>query len=761
MLNILRRIVQEINTAHDFGEALLILVKRVRDAVETQACSVFLIDQATKEYVLMATAGLNSEAIGAVRLKLGEGLVGLVGEREEPINLDDAPSHPSFCYQPEIGEERFKAFLGVPIIHHRELFGVMIIQQEESRRFGENEEAFLVTISAQLAGIIAHAEATGVIASLFGTKNNTALPVKDICLEGIASSPGIGIGTAVLVYPPADLDAVPDRQIEDIAAEIQLFNSALTSARQEIKTLAERFSKNLPSQEHALFDVYIRILDDGGLGIEVIQEINKGLWAQAALRKVIKKHVRQFEALEDSYLRERASDIHDLGRRVLAYLQEKQQPIQHYPENTILIGEEVTAAALAEVPEGKLAGVVSVRGSSNSHVAILARALAIPAVMGVDGLTSQNTSLEATEIIVDGHYGQVYISPSPELSREFIALVEEERELDTTLAELHGVPAITPDGHMIALFVNTGLPADAGLSLSVGAEGVGLYRTEIPFMARDRFPAEEEQRIIYRQLLNAFAPRPVIMRTLDIGGDKTLSYFPVIEDNPFLGWRGIRITLDHPEVFLMQVRAMLKASHGFDNLRIMLPMITSTRELDDALELVNQAYSEVTEEGLEIIKPPMGVMVEVPSAVYQVKSLARRVDFLSVGTNDLTQYLLAVDRNNARVAQLYDCLHPAVIHALMHIVEGARSEGKQVSICGEMASDPAAIVLLLAMGFHALSMNSVALPRVKWLIRNFPLRRARELLTDVLEMEEPNRIRFHLEEALESAGLAGLIRAGR
>ncbi len=510
-----------------------------------------------------------------------------------------------------------------------------------------------------------------------------------------------------------------------------------------------------------MFEVYQQILDQSGLGEEVITEIKEGHWAQGALRRVIKRHVRQFETLEDPYLRERTTDIRDLGLRVLSHLQEQQQPIHEYPEATILIGEEVTAAALAEVPEGKLAGIVSVRGSSNSHVAILARALGVPAVMGVDGLAVANCPFENTEIIVDGYYGQVYISPSPDLRQEFQILADEERELDTNLAELHGLPAITPDGHMMALFVNTGLAADAGMSLSVGAEGVGLYRTEVPFMVRDRFPVEEEQRIIYRQLLNAFAPRPVIMRTLDIGSDKNLPYFPIIEDNPSLGWRGVRVTLDHPDVFLVQVRAMLKASMGLDNLRIMLPMVTTIKELEDSFEMIDKAYNELVEEGLTITKPPLGVMIEVPSAVYQVRSIAKRVDFLSVGSNDLTQYILAVDRNNARVASLYDSLHPAVLSSLMQVVEGVRAEGKQVSICGEMANDPAAVILLLAMGFNALSMTSVALPRVKWVIRSITMRRAKELLDEVMVMEEPSIIRYHLEQALDQAGLGGLIRAGK
>lgn len=756
----LRRIVQEINSASDFREALQIMVSRAREAMETEASTIFLLDHNTKEFVMMATDGLNPEFVGKLRLKLGKGLIGLVAEREEPINVNNAQKHPNFSLHPEIGEEKFHSFLGVPIIHHKELYGVIMVQQQEPRKYDETEEAFLVTLSAQLGGVLAHAEALGYANSLFD-QNKTKPNSHELCLEGLPASPGVGIGKAVLVFPPSDLDAVPDRAIESISDEINLFKKALKEAREEIEGLAAKLSENLPTQERALFTAYLSILDDNGIGIEVINEIKKGNWAQGSLRKVIKKHIRQFENLEDSYFSERASDIKDLGLRVLSHLQEQQQPIHDYPNETVLIGEEVSAAALAEIPEGKLVGIVSLKGSSNSHVAILARALGIPVVMGVDGLNLNQLNLDGVSVIVDGYYGQLYIQPSPELLQEFEILVKEEKELDTNLAELRNLPANTPDGHSMSLFVNTGLAADAGLALSVGAEGVGLFRTEVPFMVRDSFPAEEEQRIIYRQLLNAFAPRPVIMRTLDIGGDKQLPYFPISEENPALGWRGIRVTLDHPEVFLMQIRAMLKASVGFDNLRILLPMISVVRELDEALELIEQAISEVREEGLAVQRPPIGVMIEVPSAVFLIKQFAKKVDFMSVGSNDLVQYVLAVDRNNARVSTLYEPLHPTIIYLLTHIAESCRSEGTPVSICGEIASDPAILILLIAMGYNALSMNSVSLLRMKWVIRTVPLSKAKEILTNVLQMDDPNRIRYYLEQCIEQMGLGGLIRAGK
>lgn len=755
MLDVIRRIVQQVNAAHDFKEALQMMVQSIRKAMSTQACTVFLVDPQTHEYVLMATEGLNADSVGKVRLGPHQGLVGLIGEREEPINLDDASAHPNYKHFPELGEEKYNAFLGVPIIHQRQLLGVLLTQQAEQRRFDEAEEAFLITMSAQLAGVIAHAEAKGIIANLLYPSSSKMSAV----IEGIAGSAGIGIGTAVVVYPLADLAAVPERKAENVAAEISLFEKALAAAQEDMSQLAKQFAPTLPEEERALFEVYLKILDRSSLGAEVVEEIRTGHWAQGALKRVIKRHIRHFEMMDDDYLRERASDFRDLGRRVLAHLQSPQQTAVQYAPQTVLVGEEITPAALAEVPAGCLVGVVSTRGSSNSHVAILARAMGVPAVLGAEGLPY--SELEGQNVIVDGYQGQVHLTPSERLCRQYQQLLAEQRALDADLELLRGLPAETLDGHQVALFVNIGLAADAGLAFSSGSEGVGLYRTEIPFMMRERFPAEEEQRTIYRQVLNAFAPRPVIMRTLDIGGDKALPYFTIKEDNPFLGWRGIRVTLDHPEVFLMQVRAMLRASAGLNNLRIMLPMISGVGEVDEALRLFKQAFQEVRAEGADIVMPQMGIMVEVPSAVYQARELAARVDFLSVGSNDLTQYLLAVDRNNSRVGELYDALHPAVLRALQQIIQAAHDVQTPVSICGEMTSDPAGVILLLGMGYDVLSMNATSLPRMKWLIRNFTVAQAQQVLAAVLALETPAQIRCHLEQVLIENNLAGLVRASK
>ncbi|MDD1506303.1 phosphoenolpyruvate--protein phosphotransferase [Pseudomonas sp. CNPSo 3701] len=751
MLNTLRKIVQEVNAAKDLKAALGIIVQRVKETMGTQVCSVYLLDPEANRFVLMATDGLNKRSIGKVSMAPNEGLVGLVGTREEPLNLENASEHPRYRYFAETGEERYASFLGSPIIHHRRVMGVLVVQQKERRQFDEGEEAFLVTMSAQLAGVIAHAEATGSIRGL----GKQGKGIQEAKFVGVPGSPGAAVGTAVVVLPPADLEVVPDKTIDDIDAELKLFQDALEGVRADMRNLSERMATQLRPEERALFDVYQMMLEDAALGNEVVNVIKTGQWAQGALRHVVSEHINRFELMDDAYLRERASDVRDLGRRLLAYLQQARQQTLVYPDNCILVAEELSPAMLGEVPEGKLVGLVSVQGSGNSHVAIFARAMGIPTVMGAVELPY--SKIDGIQLIVDGYHGEVFTNPSEILRKQYFDVVEEDRQLNEGLAALRELPCETLDGHHMPLWVNTGLLADVVRAQERGAEGVGLYRTEVPFMVKDRFPSEKEQLAIYREQLSAFHPLPVTMRTLDVGGDKGLSYFPIKEENPFLGWRGIRVTLDHPEIFLVQVRAMLKASEGLNNLRILLPMISGIQELEESLHLIHRAWGEVRDEGTDVPLPPIGVMIEIPAAVYQTRDLARQVDFLSVGSNDLTQYLLAVDRNNPRVADLYDFLHPAVLQALTKVVDDAHAEGKPVSICGEMAGDPSAAVLLMAMGFDSLSMNATNLPKVKWLLRQISLSKAKDLLGQAMRFDNPQVIHSTLQLALRNLGLGRMI----
>jgi len=755
MLDTLRRLVQEVNAARTLGQALDIIVHRVKPIVHADVCSIFLNNSTEQNYVLMATDGLHPEAVGQVRLTREQGLVGLVVRRAEPVNLGDAATHPDYLYFPESGEEQFHAFLGVPIIQHRKVLGVLVAQRKLQQAFDEDCETLLITLAAQLSGAIAHAEASGGISGLEEPSSRQDGRV----LQGQPGAPGVAIGSACVMYPFADIHAIPERHIDDVSAELTAFDGAIERVKQDIRDMSDRLAGKLPAEERALFDVYGLMLESESFTGAMRDLIEAGNWAPGALREIIVEHEQLFGEMEDAYLRERIDDVRDLGRRILTSLQQDDRQPRQFVDHTVLVGEEITASMLAEVPVDKLAGVVSVKGSRTSHVAILARAMGVPTVMGVTDLPVAR--VDGVRIIADGYAGRVYVSPSEAVEAEYLGFINEEAALQQELLALKDLPAQTRDGEHILLFVNTGLLADLTPSRESGAEGVGLYRTEFPFMVRQRFPGEDEQTQVYRQVLEAFNPRPVSLRTLDIGGDKSLPYFPIVEDNPFLGWRGIRITLDHPEIFLVQVRAMMRASEGLSNLNILLPMITDVSEVRDALALIHQAYAELLEDGFEIKMPRIGVMIEVPSAVYQAGSLARRVDYLSIGTNDLTQYLLAVDRNNARVAGLYDSLHPAVIRAMLQVVDSARVHGKPVSVCGEMAGDPAAAILLVGMGIKMLSMSVSSLARVKWVIRNISRERAEEILSEVLVMEEVHSVRDYLNSKLDEAGMGSLIRAGK
>lgn len=753
MLTALSRIVHEMDLVGDLPAALNVVVKNIYEELALDACAIFLLDDERAEYVLLAAAGVSTELIGKLRIKLGEGLIGQVGEREEVINLNDASAYSDIV---DLSDEEFRGFLGIPILYQGHLLGVLTVQQRIRHQFPTETTEMLVTLAIQLASDIADGCSKGGLQAAVKTRTRK---LKE--LNGIPGSSGVAIGKAVMFFPPADLNAVPERTTTQVRHECDLFEKALAAAREEIHQLQIRAQTLLSVAEQALFDAYMRILDSRSLMNEVIEEIKGGQWAQGALKRVIKRHIMHFEAFEDEYLRERAADFRDLGRRILSHLQtEKRPPPEYYPKKTILISEEVTATSIMEVPRERLAGIVSASGSENSHVAILARSLGIPAVMGLTGVVMDQ--LSGKELIVDGYNGQVYVAPAPTLRREFQALMLEEKQLDAQLAELQNLPAKTRDGHSIGLWVNAGLALEGELSaLHSSAEGVGLYRTELTFMLRDRFPSEKEQHSQYQQLLAAFAPRPVVMRTLDIGGDKKLPYFPVEEPNPFLGWRGIRVSLDHPEIFLQQIRAMLCASVGLDNLSIMLPMVTSVAEIEQSTCLIRQSYHELIDEYPTLKMPKIGLMIEVPAAVYQSYEMARRVDFLSVGSNDLIQYLLAVDRNNPHVASNYSGYHPAVLRALQQAVKGSHKARKPISICGELASDPMMVILLLAMGFDALSMSPRSLLRMKWVIRQFTLERAKSILKQVLRMDDPVEIRNHMEMVIEEQGMAGLIRAGK
>jgi phosphotransferase system enzyme I (PtsP) len=632
--------------------------------------------------------------------------------------------------------------------------GVLIVQRMEADVFTENESSFLVTIAAQLAGVINHAAIDGSVRKLLDEGAREAQ-----FLQGIPGASGVVVGTIAIASPGATFESLPDRPVTDSASEAEAFRTAVAKVQEELRSGGAQLTAELPAEERALFDAYVMLAGSDSLVSGTVQRIEAGNWGPGALRDTIAEHAAIFEQMEDPYLRARAEDIRAIGRQILVHLQPDAGAPKAYPDQCVLFGEEISVAEIAAVPTACLAGIVCTRGSTLSHTAILARGLGVPAVMGLGELSLG--PLDGREVAVDGYQGRVYIQPSASVRDEYRRLAAEEAALTKGLEGLRDLPAQTPDGARVALYVNGGLLADIPAAFDTGAEGVGLYRTEFAFMARDSFPGEDEQYRTYRKALMLFAPKPVTMRTLDVGGDKPLPYFTIEEANPFLGWRGIRVTLDHPEILLTQLRAMLRANAGLGNLRVLLPMVSKMVEVDKAIELLDHAHRELLEEGRSSSKPLLGVMIETPATLYQIAALVRRVDFFSIGTNDLTQYLLVVDRNNARVASLFDSLHPAVLCAINQVVEESHRWGKSVSVCGEMAGDPAAALLLLGMGVESLSMPGPDLPRVKRVIRTFSQVQARQLVDRTLRLEDASEVRGVLTDALDQAGLGGLVRAGQ
>jgi len=749
VLDALRQITQELNQATSLDGALAIVVHRVKESLAVDVCSVYLVDASGERCVLMATDGLDPKAVGRIQFGQREGLVGLVLESGQSLSMMNAQQHPRFRYFPEYGEEAYHAFLGVPIIHHRRPLGVLSVRQTNDRTFTDVEEAFLLTIAGELAG-----------PSYVATVGATDLSRRDAVqtasiLTGIKAAPGASIGVAVLPSPAAELEDVPDRSVDDPEAEDAVFRQAVAAVQLELRASGERMAARMPTEAHAMFQIYAALLDDENMFADTITRIRAGSWAPGALRATIAEHAETFEEMDDPYLRARAEDIRGLGRRVLLRLQSRNAEPRQYPAQCVLVGEEISIARIADVPIEQLVGIVCTRGSPFSHAAILARTLRIPAVMDIGNVSF--AQLEGRNLLVDGYQGRVFIEPSPVVRDEFQRLIKYQADLAKDLETLRDLPAETPDGARVSLQANAGLLSDLVPASDTGAEGIGLFRTEFTFMVRDAFPDEGVQTQLYGDVLAAFAPRPVTMRSLDVGGDKALPYFPVAEDNSLLGWRGIRLTLDNPGIFLTQLRAMLRANAKHGNLRLLLPMIGSCKEVDDARELMERAYSELVQAGQTARRPPLGVMLEVPSALYQIADLAKRVDFFSIGTNDLTQYLLAVDRNNARVASRFDSLHPAVLRAINHAVREAREYEKPLSICGEMAGEPTSAILLMGMGVDTLSMASPSLPRVKRALRTFTRRHAQEILAEALRADNPGDVHQMLNDAFEQMGLSSLL----
>lgn len=745
-----KRILQAAAQATDSAALVRLIVERIRTTLDVDVCSLYVMNE-EGELVLTATLGLAQEAIGQIRMALGQGLVGTIAKRQHPLNLDHADKHPAFRYFAESGEEHYQGFLGVPMIHLGKTLGVLVVQVRETRRFTEEEEAFLITMAAHLAG------------SLGGNIRKSARPVdpnqtqqKPVArYQGIKGAPGIEIAPAWVVKDDIRLDDIVERAGSGEEVERWRIREAINETRDELESGMVQLGKAGDDTLNSLLDVYKLLLDSPELSIAIEAEITTGVSASTALKHAIQQQIDVFEAMDDPYLKARAEDLRVLAIRVYRRLQDELNERIEPNEPVILVGREINLSHFTRIERSKLAGIVSLEGSALSHTAVLANALGIPAVVGIGD--EDLTGLHNDEIILDGYRGQVVANAPPSLRAEFERMKRQQKALQADLSHLKKLPAESKDGTTVRLYTNTGLLADITPGLERGAEGIGLYRSEIPFMVHNNFPTEEEQTRIYQGVLEAYAPKPVIMRTLDIGGDKALPYFPIQEQNPFLGWRGIRFTLDYRNILLDQIRAMMIANLNSKNLQLMIPMLSREDELQRFHALVDEAVVQLNEEGYAVSKPPIGIMVEVPAVLWLLPRLRDSIDFVSIGSNDLTQYLLAVDRNNPRVASLYSHLHPAVLDALQGLVRECRRLNLPVSICGEMASDPAAVILLLGMGIRTLSLSAFHLPRIKWLIRHLHLDDCIALLDKSRDCATEGQRRDMLHAHIRSLGLGALV----
>jgi phosphotransferase system enzyme I (PtsP) len=564
---------------------------------------------------------------------------------------------------------------------------------------------------------------------------------------GTAASPGVAIGVLFAPAARCPLEAVPDRPASDTQAELELLEQALGALRRELAAQGSRDAGEAPTDLGSLSAVDQLFLEDPLLWEEVARRILDGLWAPAALRDAVHSISARFEAMENAYLRARAEDLRAVGRRLLRHLTDCDDKGWQPPGQTLLMGEGLGVACIMAIPRERLAGLVCTGGSPLSHGVIIAKALRIPAVVGVAGLRLTDGDGHR-QAILDGYRGPVILDPKPEVLAEYARLQAEERSRALDLAMDRDLPACTTDGVTVDLQVNIALLGEIPMAKEAGARSVGLYRSEIPFLIQDTMPAEEAQAAIYRELLESFAPHPVTICALDAGSDKPLPYLFRSEPNPALGQRGIRLLLANPQIFLTQIRALLRANAGIGNLRLLLPMVTLPAEVHAAKRLIDQAYGEVSEAVAECARPSVGIMVEVPAAALRVEEMAGLVDFVSIGTNDLTQFVLAADRTNPSLDALCDPLAPAVLSMIALAVRGARQQGIPVSVCGEMAGDPPGALLLLGLGVDSLSVSASAMPRIRRVIRSWSSREAQGLWEQALALDSAEAVRALLGQAI-------------
>lgn len=681
------------------------IVIQIAANMVAEVCSVYVM-RADGVLELYATEGLKREAVHLTAMRADEGLVGLIAREAEPLALSDAQSHPAFSYRPETGEEIYHAFLGVPILRAGNTLGVLVVQNRAHRLYSEEEIEALQTTAMVLAELIASGELQAI-----------ATPGADIAIRrplhqrGVCLADGVGLGHVVLHEPRV---VVKNLIAEDVQREVQRLEDAIAAMRAAIDKLIERGDVAHHGEHRDVLETVRMFANDQGWLRRIREAVLTGLTAEAAVERVQSDTRARLLRQTDPYLRERLHDLDDLANRLLHTLAgtDLATSREGLPENAILVARSMGPAALLDYDRAHLRGVILEEGGPTSHIAIVARALGIPAVGEVENITSLVEQGDA--IIVDGGAGEVQIRPAPDVEAAYAEKARLRARRQEQYRSLRDVPSRTRDGLEIDLNINAGLIVDMPHLAETNAAGVGLFRTEIQFMVAQRLPTTGEQLALYASVLEAAQGLPVTFRTLDIGGDKVLPYMKQVEEeNPALGWRAIRIGLDRPGLLRSQVRALLRAGAGH-HLRIMFPMVATVEEFEMAKAIVAREEAHLARHG----HPPpaslsLGVMVEVPSLLFHIDEVARRVDFMSVGSNDLMQFLFAADRENRQVSARFDPLCRPALRALKVVAERADALGCPVTVCGEIGGRPLEAMALIGLGYRRLSMSPSAVGPVK------------------------------------------------
>jgi phosphotransferase system, enzyme I, PtsP len=776
-LRLLEDIGAVITHSPDLRASVQGIVQTVAEHLSMEVCSLYAYDPVGRVLTLWATTGLDPNSVGKVQMSIDEGLTGIVIQKLEPVMAIDAMAHPRYKYFPETGEERYHSFLGVPVVDQRVPRGVLVVQTSRRRRFTREEVRLLKAIAVPVAGILAQSrlratletkeeerrayqvrmdDAIDRLRDLEGQARPPGRPGAHPRLIGLGASPGFGIGRAHLMTTGVSLEGPPRMRRYPVKREIARLHAAMKRSVDELERTKQRLQATIPEIDGTMFDAQRLMLQDEGFVARTEELIREGLSAESALDQTVKEFVAQFVEIENPYIKDRASDIKDIGQRVLRHLLGVSSRHRSFDSAVVLVAADIALSDLVMIEQGNLKGLLLSSGGVTSHASILAKSLEIPTVVGVEH--AEEMIREGDQLIVDGNAGIVFVDPSAEIVKEYDRLGREYRAFNRDLETLHDLPAETTDGHHVMLSANIGLLGDINLARAHGAEGIGLYRTEVAFLSHRDFLTEEEQVDLYRRVVERMGGRPVTIRTLDLGADKYPRYLNVPrEDNPFLGWRSIRISLELPEIFKTQLRAILRVSVN-GPVRIMFPMISSLEEISRVKELMAEAQEELAAAGHAFDPhPSIGMMLEVPSAVYLASALIQEVDFFSIGTNDLIQYVLAVDRNNRKVAPLYEPLHPAVIQCLAHAVRCARQAGKRVSICGEMAADPVCTLLLVGLGLDELSMGPFFIPVIKRLVRALNFEKAQTLATEVLSCTTVMQVKRRIFEVMRELGVIDIM----